>query len=126
MADSARKTIVVVEDSASLRRLIKRIFGEHKVVGYAHADDLFRPEPWAGVDVTIVDLVYRRGTKTGINLLRFLAGHDLGGRRILITGYTDLDTEVLRLLADTIVFKPFDNDEFRRAVLGDDTGERKE
>lgn len=126
MPTPAKKTIVVVEDSFSLRRLIKKIFEGYKVVGYAHADDLFRPEPWHGVDVTIVDLVYRRGTKTGINLLRFLAEHDLGGRRILITGYTDLDSEVLRLLADVIVFKPFDNDKFRRVVLGDDTGEQKE
>lgn len=121
MSEPEKKTIVVVEDSASLRRLVKKIFREHKVVGYAHADDLFRPEPWSGVDVTIVDLVYRRGTKTGINLLRFLADHDLGGRRILITGYTDLDSEVLRFLADVVVYKPFDNQEFRRIVLGDDT-----
>lgn len=109
---------MIIEDDRSLRRIYEHILEDHDLYLHSHADKLFEPRLWEHIDVTIVDMVLKIGTASGLDLLRWLHEHDLGGCRIITTGWVQLDRDVLELLADVVLIKPFDPDELRRVVTG--------
>lgn len=113
--------IVIVEDDRALRRIYDHILEGHRLELHSHADRLFDQRLWIDVDATIVDMVLKIGLASGLDLLRWLHEFDLGGRKIITTGYTQLDRELLDLLADAVILKPFDPDDLRRAVEGGTT-----
>lgn len=109
---------MIIEDDRQLRRIYEHVLVDHDLYLHAHADKLFNPSLWENIDVTIVDMVLKIGSASGLDLLRWLHEFGLGGRKIITTGWTQLDRDVLEMLADVVLLKPFELDDLRRAVEG--------
>lgn len=102
-------TIIVVEDDKELRKLYGRYLDDHSVLTFPDAEHLLAHQRWAGIDIAIVDLMYKKAKTTGFDLLAWLKDHEPQVRRILVTGgYANLDRTSLESLADVVLIKPID------------------
>lgn len=110
--------IMIVEDDRALRRIYTHILEDHELTIHSHADDLFNVKLWRDIEATIVDMVLKIGNASGLDLLRWLHEFDLGGKKIITTGWVQLDREVLNLLSDQVLIKPFDLDDLHKALEG--------
>lgn len=122
MAEAAEHTIMLVDDEGAILRALQRLFrregyriltaeGGRQALGLlSDADD----------PVSLIISDQRMPEMTGIELMRKIKEINPATRRILVTGYSDINIVVDALnegLLWKYVAKPWDHDELRQLVL---------
>jgi len=124
MADDGRahrRTVLVVDDEASLR-LLCRVNLElegYRVLEAESVSSALGVLDEEEVDVVLLDM--HIGTGSGLDVLDALEARELAARVVLLSGTSDLPDE-LRARVDGVLGKPFTLDELAQAVAEDASG----
>lgn len=118
-ASNVRHRVLVVDDDQELVALVELILGKmgHEVVAATGGTEaLDRLEDDRDFSLVILDL--QMPEVSGVDILRWMNEHDLDVATIIFTAYpeSDLMNEALRYSYITVLKKPCDPDEIRRAV----------
>ena len=116
-SDRGRKTVLVVDDEASLR-LLCRVNLElegHRVLEAATVPDARDTLGAGGIDVVILD-VHVAGA-SGLDLLDDIEALDLPVRVVMLSGTSEISPQV-RARVDAVLGKPFDLEDLAAAVRG--------
>ncbi len=114
----AAKTILLVDDDASLRRIVEHTLTEqgHIVRSAANAADALARFRTEQADLVITDV--RMPDMDGLSLLREIRRLDENAVVVMITAFSSVETavEAMKSGAFDYVTKPFNRDEFRVVV----------
>jgi CheY-like chemotaxis protein len=116
-----RPRMLVVDDSPQMRRFLERFFGDAFEVESASDGSvaLERLEAGSSYDVLVLDLAMP--VLDGRELYDIMQQRfpDLVDRVVILTGgaVSSADERFLRSVPNTVVNKPFDNDDLRAIVL---------
>ena len=121
--DHGRKTILVVDDEASLRLLcrVNLELDGHRVLEAATVPDARETLVAGGIDVVILD-VHVAGA-SGLDLLDDIEALDLPVRVVMLSGTSEISPQV-RARVDAVLGKPFDLQDLagRSAAVGTPVG----
>jgi DNA-binding NtrC family response regulator len=119
--DRARKTVLVVDDEASLRLLcrVNLELDGYRVLEAATVADARGKLVAGGLDVVILD-VHVAGA-SGLDLLDDIEALDLPVRVVMLSGTSEISPQV-RARVDAVLGKPFDLEELAAAVRGQHSG----
>lgn len=107
--------VVIVDDDLAVARLESAILARHRVtLVTSWFRSLLGPDPWAGVDVAVVDLMLPG--IPGEEIVAYLAETHPRIRRVVATAKPLYELEALLPLADAVLLKPFSPDQLLRAV----------
>lgn len=114
--------VMVVEDTADIAAYVELALGQRRpeVRVVKHVDNfevLLTPEPWAGVDVALVDIMLPG--VSGLDILAYLSDNHPNVRRVALTASTPSAADAERL-ADLVLLKPARIDDIADAI-GDHT-----
>ena len=114
----AAKTILLVDDDASLRRIVEHTLAAqgHAVLSAANAAEALRLFKAGPVDLVITDI--RMPDMDGIELLRQIKRLDENAVVVMITAFSSVETavEAMKAGACDYVTKPFSREEFKVVV----------
>lgn len=107
----------MVEDNKDLRKLYSLLLKDHDVLLFSNADGLCVNQRWRGIDVAVVDLMYKSARVNGFDLLFWLKEQCPQIKTVLVTGgYSGLDYDNLKTLADEVLIKPIDKAMLEAAI----------
>ncbi|HWH06334.1 MAG TPA: response regulator [Gaiellaceae bacterium] len=116
-----RRTVLVVDDEASLRLLcrVNLELDGHRVLEAATVPEATRLLDAEEIDVVLLDL--HVGSASGLDVLDAVEGRDLAARVVLLSGTAEVTPEVRARVA-SVLGKPFTLEELARAVADDTSG----
>lgn len=108
--------VVIVEDDFTLARLEAFVLEERHEVTLVTTNfrALLTPEPWADIDVAVIDLMLP--DLPGEDIVTYLASQHPKIRRVVCTARPIYELGELINLADQVLLKPFSIESFQRAV----------
>ena len=119
--DAGGKTVLVVDDEASLRLLcrVNLELDGHRVLEAATVGDARATLARGDVDVVLLDV--HVADASGLDLLDDIETLELPVRVVMLSGTSDISPEV-RARVDGVLGKPFDLGDLAAAVRGEESG----
>ena len=117
MAGNAHKTILICEDEAALRELVRAILGpEYHFAEASEGDEALALIEDLQPDLVVLDLMLPG--KSGLEVLSALRSNRSSGTTpvVVVTAWTHAEEAVLAAGADRFISKPFEPDELQATV----------
>jgi two-component system, OmpR family, response regulator AdeR len=114
---TAQKTILICEDEAALRELVRAILGpEYRFAEASEGDEALALIRELEPDLVVLDLMLPG--KSGLDVLSELRADRLAGRTpvVVVTAWAHAEERVLAAGADRFIAKPFEPDQLQATV----------
>ena len=118
------KKILIVDDSAFMRGILKSILSKYKIVEADSGDKALEQVKKEKPDLVLLDIIMPEGENEGLRVLQEVMKTNRGAQVVMITavGHDAIIKQCTKLGAKDYIVKPFDEEqviEKVRKVLGE-------